>query len=193
MAWIERHAQRPIEYHSLTLELKPEADLDQVMASIERLGLAAPDLDTAKRIGQASLFAQALAGVFALSILLVAAVGIGSGFMVKVQLEKQDIGLYRSLGATRGDIARIYLVRALSLGLQGALLGVLSGAAGGLLLSRFITSYLPKGLSETMVLFQPSWHSFLVALLFGPLVAVAAAWLPARQGAHLEPGKILRG
>ncbi len=193
MAWIERHAQRPIEYHSLTLELRPDADLDQIMASVERLGLAAPDLDTANRIGQASLFAQALAGVFALSILLVAAVGIGSGFMVKIQLEKHDIGLYRSLGARRGDIARIYLVRALSLGLQGALLGVLGGGVVGLVLARVITSYLPKGLSETMVLFQPSWFSFLVALLFGPMVAVAAAWLPARQGARLEPGKILRG
>lgn len=193
LAWVERHAPRPVEVHSLTLDLDPGADLHQVLRGVEKLGLTAPDLETARKIGQASLFVQALAATFALAILLVAAVGIGSGFLVKVQLEQQDIGLYRSLGATRKDIAAIYLVRALVLGLQGAVLGLIGGGMVGLLLSRLISSFLPPALQDNFLFFQPGLWNLAVALVFGPLVAVAAAWLPARQAAQLEPGKILRG
>lgn len=193
LAWVERHAQKPVEYHTLTLELRPDADLDSVLRAVDGLGLAAPDLDNARRINQMALFGQALAGAFSLAILLVAATGIASGFTVKVQLEREDIGLYRSLGATRGDIMRLYLVRAARLGLQGAFFGVLFGLAGGMMAGYVIASQLPRGLTENLQLFQPAWAAVGLAVGFAPLVAILAALLPARQAAQLDPGTILRG
>lgn len=192
LAWVQRHAKRPIDYHTLTLQLAPEADLETVLREIDRLALSAPDLETAKQIGHASALAQILAAAFSLSILFVAGVGIASGFTVKVQLEQQDIGLYRSLGATRRDIARLYLVRAAWLGLQGSLWGVLVGGFAGMVLAKAILGFLPPTVREGMMLFQPGWLSLGVALVFGPLVALASAWLPSRQAANLEPGRILR-
>lgn len=193
MAWIERHATRPIEYHTLTLELDPRADLDSILRQIDSMALAAPDLDNARRINQMSSFGQAMAGAFSLAILIVAGTGIASGFTVKVQLEREDIGLYRSLGATRRDIVRLYLVRAAALGLQGALFGMLAGLLGGYGLARIITGQLPAALVQTLRLFQPTWQSMLLALCFAPLVAIGAAWVPSRRAAALEPGAILRG
>lgn len=193
MAWIERHATRPIEYHTLTLEIDPQANLDAILRTIDTMALAAPDLDNARRINQMTVFGQALAGAFSLAILVVAGTGIASGFTVKVQLEREDIGLYRSLGATRKDIERLYLVRAASLGLQGALFGMGLGVFGGYILARLITGQLPAALVETLRLFQPSWPSMVLALCFAPLVAIAAAWVPSRRAAALDPGSILRG
>jgi hypothetical protein len=193
MAWIERHAQRPIEYHTLTLQLKPDADLGQVLKAVDQLGLSAPDLDLAKRIGQASQLGQILAAAFAVSILGVAGVGIASGFTVKIQLEQADIGLYRSLGATRRDILYLYLIRAAFLGLLGSLGGLFLGGLAGLALAKLLVSQLPKSLASDLVLFQPSWLSLSIAFAFAPLVAVAAAWLPAHHASRLEPGSILRG
>lgn len=192
LAWVQRNSKRPLEYHTLTLQLTPGADLESVLRAIDQLHLAAPDLETAKRIGQAAVLAQVLAAAFAGAILLVAGVGIGSGFTVKVQLEQPDIGLYRSLGATRRDIARLYLVRATSMGLQGAIWGLLVGLFVGQASATLILSQLPKALSQGVTLFQPSLVSLVTAVLFAPMVAVGAAWLPARQAANLEPGRILR-
>jgi putative ABC transport system permease protein len=192
LAWVQRNSKHPLEYHTLTLQLRPGADLGQVLRAIDRLNLAAPDLETAKRISQAAVLAQLLAAMFAGAILLVAGVGIASGYTVKVQLEQPDIGLYRSLGATRRDIARLYLVRASWLGMQGALWGLLGGLFVGQVSATVIVSQLPAALRAGVVLFQPSLLSLAIALAFAPLVAVGAAWLPARQAANLEPGKILR-
>lgn len=193
LAWVERHARRPVEYHTLTLDLAPDADLDGVLKGVERLGLSAPDLDNARRVNQLSVFGQALAGAFSLAILVVAGTGIASGFTVKVQLEREDIGLYRSLGATRRVIAQVYLVRAAALGSVGALWGVIAGLVGGYTVARLIQARLPQALSESMHLFQPSFPTLVGAALFAPLVAIAAAWWPARSAAALDPGKILRG
>ena len=192
LEWVRRHAKRPLEYHTLTLQLAPGADLEGVLHEIDRLHLAAPDLETAKQIGQAAILAQLLAAAFAGAILFVAGVGIASGFTVKVQLEKPDIGLYRSLGATRRDIARLFLVRAASLGLQGGCFGLICGLFVGQVSATLILSQLPKALAQGVTLFQPSILSLATAALFAPLVAIGAAWLPARQAAALEPGKILR-
>ncbi|MFN8608783.1 MAG: FtsX-like permease family protein [Vulcanimicrobiota bacterium] len=193
MPWLLRNAKKPVEYHTLTLKLAPGANLDSVLRETEKLHLVAPDLETARKIGQASLLAQALAGGFALAILLVAGVGIASGFTVKVQLEQADIGLYRSLGASRQDILRLYLVRALWLGMRGAALGVVIGLIVGQVGATLVLSLLPKALSEGVTLFAPSALNLVLALLVTPLVPVAAAWLPARQAGSLEPGRILRG
>lgn len=193
LAWVARNAKKALEYHTLTLQLAPGADLGSVLRAVDRLHLSAPDLKMAERIGHASFFAQLLAGGFAGAILLVAGVGIASGFTVKVQLEQQDIGLYRSLGATRRDIARLYLIRAAALGLQGAFWGLLVGLFSGQVLATVVLSFVPKALGQGVTLFLPSPWSLLTALLFAPAVAVAAAWLPARQAAALEPGRILRG
>ncbi|MBS2034454.1 FtsX-like permease family protein [bacterium] len=193
MAWLLRNAKRPVEYHTLTLKLSPNANLDAVLRETEKLHLVAPDLETARKIGQASMLAQALAAAFALAILLVAGVGIASGFTVKVQVEQADIGLYRSLGASRRDIISLYLVRALWLGIRGATLGVILGLVVGQVGATLILSLLPKALAEGVTLFAPSFVNLMLAMLVTPAVPVVAAWIPARQAASLEPGRILRG
>ena len=193
LEWVKRNSKKPVEYHTLTLKLAPGADLDYVLKETEKLHLAAPDLEMARKIGQASFFVQLLASGFALAILMVAAVGIASGFTVKVQLEQADIGLYRSLGASRRDILGLYLVRAFWLGVRGALLGLLLGLFLGQVGATLILSFLPKALAKEVTLFAPSWLNLLAALVLTPLVPVAAAWLPAQRAAALEPGRILRG
>ncbi|MBT9584505.1 ABC transporter permease [bacterium] len=192
LAWVQRNAKHPVEYHTLTLQLAPGANLESVLRGVSSLHLAAPDLDMARKVGQAAALGQLLAASFAGAILLLAGVSIASSFNLKVQLERLDIGLYRSLGATRRDIAWIYMIRASSLGLQGAFWGLLVGLMVGNTLAALILSRLPASFSYGISLFQPSLSSLLTATLFAPLVAVAAAWPPARRAAALEPAQILR-
>lgn len=190
--WVIRNSRKSVEYHTLTLELSANTDLATVLAQLEKLSLAAPDLGTMRKIGQATFYVQLLASAFAAAILMVAGVGIASGFNVKIQLERQDIGLYRSLGATRGDILRIYLLRALWLGFQGSTLGLLAGLMAGLTLQAAAKTALPLAMDHFQ-LFRPSLWNLLLPLAFAPLVALAAAWFPAREASQLDPGRILRG
>jgi len=192
LEWVLRNSKKKVEYHTLTLELSPNTDLAAVLNRLEALSLAAPDLGTMRKIGQATFYLQLLASAFAGAILMVAGVGIASGFNVKVQLERQDIGLYRSLGATRSDILKVYLLRALWLGLQGSLLGLVVGLAAGFSLQAIVGSGLPMAVGNFQ-LFRPGLANLLIPLGFAPLVALAAAWFPAHEASRLDPGRILRG
>ena len=119
---------------------------------------------------------------FAGLAMLLAAVGVGGVFRYAVAQRTQEIGLRLALGANRLDILRMILAHAAGLAIVGIVVGTAS--AGGL--SKYIAGLL-YGVPA-----QDPWAYLIVCpLLF--LVALAAAYMPARRAMGLEPLSILRG
>ena len=101
--------------------------------------------------------------------------------LISVSERTREIGLRRSLGATRGDILLQFLVESMSVTILGMLIGVLMGVGVSLLLP--LVSDLPVVLS-----FQPLALSVGLALIVGMLFGVQ----PARRAARLDPAEALR-
>lgn len=124
------------------------------------------------------------AGVVAIAAisLLVGAVGVLTVVWIAVGERTNEIGLLRALGATTGDVFRIFL-------LESAVLAGLGGAAGlaaGLALARGIGWLAPALAVEAPM------AAVIAALAGSALTGVLAGVLPARRAAGLDPVIALR-
>jgi putative ABC transport system permease protein len=124
---------------------------------------------------------SALFGVFALSALALAAIGLYGVLSYSVGSRVREIGIRMALGARRGDVLRQTVG-------QGVLLLGLGAAIGlgvAFALSRLLASIL-FGVSPT-----DPWL-FLGAFAVLAAVAILACYLPARRAARVDPIVVLR-
>ena len=118
---------------------------------------------------------------FGVSALLLAMLGIYGVLSYSVAARKQEIGVRMALGATRGS------VYALTLGGAGA--PVLGGLAAGLIAGILAGRVIQTLLYGTRAVDLPV-SAMVIALFLA--AAGAAAWLPARRAASVDPMDALR-
>jgi putative ABC transport system permease protein len=122
-----------------------------------------------------------LIGIFAGLALMLAAVGIYGVMSYSVTQRTSEIGIRITLGAQPVDVFRIVLGE----GLRFALIGVAVGVAGGLVLTRLLSTFL-YGVSAT----DPLTFFGVAILLIA--VSVAACFFPARRATRVDPIVALR-
>jgi predicted lysophospholipase L1 biosynthesis ABC-type transport system permease subunit len=122
-----------------------------------------------------------LLGTFSLIALLLAAVGVYGVLAYAVAERRFEIGLRMALGARASHVMAGVLRR--SLLMTGA--GVLLGAAGALILTRALQSYLFQ-VTPTDPL------TFVVCAIALSVIALVAGWLPARRASRVEPATVLK-
>ena len=126
-------------------------------------------------------FVLLLVGAFAVSGLLLAAVGIGGVVQYNVRRRTQEIGIRVALGASGGSV--VWLVARQTAAWM--LLGMAAGAAGAAALTRLLSTYL-YAVKPT----DAATFALAAAALMG--VAVAAGAIPARRAARIDPIGALR-
>jgi putative ABC transport system permease protein len=112
--------------------------------------------------------------------LLVGAVGVANIMVISVLERRQEIGLRRALGATRGQIRAQFLAEAILLSLAGGAAGVLAGAAA--------TAAYAHSKGWAVAIPAGAWAGGLAAAL---LIGAAAGLLPAIRAARLSPTEAL--
>jgi putative ABC transport system permease protein len=110
-----------------------------------------------------------------------AAVGVAGVLSYAVTQRTHEIGLRLALGANRRDILRMILSHAAGLAIVGTVVGV----SGAVALSQYIAGVL-YGVSAH----DPSAYLIVCSSLI--LMALAAAYLPARKAMSSEPLSVLR-
>lgn len=121
-------------------------------------------------------------------VLAVVVLGIASVLVVSVVQKQREIGILRAMGATRGQVLRLFLV-------QGAVVGAVGSAVGLLLAVALIWAFTTfvRG-SDGLALFNitlpldTAVQVALVATACGVLAAIA----PARRAARLDPAQAIR-
>jgi putative ABC transport system permease protein len=114
--------------------------------------------------------------------LLVGATGILTMMWISVGERTGEIGLLRSIGATRGQIRQLFLAEAAALALIGGLVGI----AAGLAIAAALRMLVPGLPVETPARFFVA--AVLVSLATGMISGVA----PAQRAAALDPIEALR-
>ena len=126
------------------------------------------------------------------AVLIVAAFGIYNVISTVVMEKHRDIAILKSIGFHAKDIEQIFLMQGVVLGMVGNVLGL---PLGMLFMSSLMQiRFKPPGSSEMIQMpISWSWIQFAIAAAFALFASIAAAYLPARKAARVEPVQILRG
>jgi putative ABC transport system permease protein len=126
-------------------------------------------------------FRAALMGTFAGLTLILAAIGFYGVLSHVVVQRTQEIGVRMALGARKGEVLRMVVLR----GTKLAVVGVCSGTIAGLTLTRTMAALL-YGVGAN----DPATFAFAATLLIS--IALLACYLPARRAAKVDPIVALR-
>jgi putative ABC transport system permease protein len=126
-------------------------------------------------------FRSTLLGLFGGLALLLAVIGTYGVISYNIGRRKREVGIRLALGAERGDILRLVLGEGLAL--TGA--GLAAGAAGAVVLTRYLTSLL-----FDVGRLDPATYAAVALTLVG--AGLLASWLPARRATRVDPVIALR-
>ncbi|MFL6276642.1 MAG: ABC transporter permease [Blastocatellia bacterium] len=166
---------------------KPLGLADSVRREVAALDkdLAVSDVKALDQVAGAALagqrFTLLLVGLFALTALTLAAVGIYGVMAYLVAQRTHEIGIRIALGAQTGKVLRIVIGQ----GMRMALAGIGIGLGAALALTRLMASLL-FGVAPTDPLV------FIGIALLLMLVALLACYVPARRAARTDPMVALR-
>jgi FtsX-like permease family len=122
-----------------------------------------------------------LSSFFGVLALLLACVGLYGLLACEVARRTREVGIRMALGAEWRDVARLVVAG----GMKLAAAGVVVGVAGGLAITRVLSSLL-YGLKPT----DPP--TYLTVALLLAVVALLACYIPARRAAKVDPMVALR-
>jgi putative ABC transport system permease protein len=146
----------------------------------ETVGVSQPSAALTARAEAQGALNSLFLGLGAVS-LLVGAVGVANIMLIGVLERRSEIGLRRSLGATKGQIRVQFLAEAILLSLLGGVVGIVAGAAATLVYAsqKHWTAVVPTS----------AWAGGLAAALS---IGAGAGLLPAVRAARLSPTEALR-
>jgi putative ABC transport system permease protein len=118
-----------------------------------------------------------LSHLFFAILLVVGVASIAGAMFANVSERRREIGTLMALGATPSLIARLFLGKALLIGITGGLLGYVVGTTLAVLL----------GPGWAGVAVQPVWSLAITAVGLAAAVALFSSYLPARRAALIDP------
>lgn len=125
--------------------------------------------------------------IMALLIALVGGLGLAGTMSINVLERTREIGVMRAIGASDGTLVRLVLV-------EGALIGLLSWAIGGVLalpLSRLLSDQVGQLFTGAPLIYTFALDGVLIWLASALLLAAVASWLPAWNATRLTVREVL--
>jgi lipoprotein-releasing system permease protein len=121
-------------------------------------------------------------------VLVVVVLGIASVLVVSVVQKRREIGILRAMGATRGQVLRLFLIQGAAVGALGSMLGILLAVVMIWLFTHFVRG------ADGLPLFTISLSGATAAqvALIATLCGVLAAIGPARRAAAMDPALAIR-
>jgi predicted permease len=153
-------------------EVYGEKDLSRGMIESAHLGVSVVPLRD-EVVGAVARVLWVLLGSVG-CILLIACANVGNLFLVRAERRQRELAVRTALGATQGDVARLFLGESLAVSLLGGLLGLALAWAG----VRLLVSVRPPGiprLEEVGVAGRVLLFTILLSLFAGLLCGAFAA------------------
>ncbi|PKP52792.1 MAG: hypothetical protein CVT92_07385 [Bacteroidetes bacterium HGW-Bacteroidetes-1] len=147
---------------------------------VEDFEITVPELLLKQEQRTKDIFNIVLGAIAGIS-LLVGGIGIMNIMLASVMERIREIGVRRSIGATRRDIIFQFLSEATLISISGGLIGIMLG----LIMARVITE-------TTDILTIVSGSSIIISFGVAATVGIVFGYLPARKAAEQDPVESLR-
>ena len=126
-------------------------------------------------------------------IILVAAFNIAGSLVMMVMEKRKDIAILKTIGAPAASIARIFVIKGLTIGLVGTVIGTSLGTVLCILLERYAFIRLPAEVYyiNTLPVELKAMDVFVIAVS-ALSICLTATLYPARQAAGIDPVEAIR-
>jgi putative ABC transport system permease protein len=169
-------------------------DAVRISQEVERQGFSGATLQVLlDQVNRIFAILQVMLSSVGLLALAVASIGIVNTMIMAIYERTREIGVLKALGASNGDVLRMFMVEAGMIGLLGGVVGVLGGWLLGLAGNAYILDLLKREqvpITDPFFLLTPELVAG--ALVFATLVGIVAGLYPAFRAARLDPLAALR-
>jgi putative ABC transport system permease protein len=178
--------------------------VNQVRATLARIHYFSPNDERAveiivfnefmKQIDGMSLALRVLLGLIGAMTLAIGGVGLTNIMLVAVTQRTKEIGILKSLGATRGAVLMQFLLEAMAIVTLGGLLGVALGVCftQGIGTLPFLGPLFKDDTGAGDIHLRVSTFSVVTSTVVLELIGLAAGLLPAIKASRLDPIDALR-
>jgi ABC-type antimicrobial peptide transport system permease subunit len=181
-------------YDRLRIKASSLSDAVQIVAELEEHGFRVESLRMVlENINRAMVVLQTMLGSIGTLALLVASIGIANTMVMAVYERTREIGILKAIGASPGDIRRLFVAESSFIGLVGGVAGTVLGWLLGLGLNRLILAILRwQEMPVRGTFFVVNGWLVVLALAFATVVGLLSGLYPASRAARLDPIEALR-
>ena len=172
-------------YDLVWVKAEKVSDVQRISNLIKQAGFETYSLnDMLETVKKQSRQIQGVLGAIGLVSLLVAGIGVANTMMMSINERTREVGILKVLGTEFSDIAKLFLTEAFLLGLAGGITG--------LILSLLMGQIIPRMFADMDIRCVFTWWLILGSVLFAGVVALIAAWIPARKAMNISPNEAIR-
>jgi putative ABC transport system permease protein len=180
-------------YSAVNIRLKSPASAEAVKREVQAMGFATFALiDQFNQVKTSFVFMDMALAAVGMIAIFVAALGIVNTMMMSILERYSEIGIMKAVGASRGDIKRIFFVESSAIGFLGGVFGLLLGWAVSRLINRVVNYFLAKQGIPFIEYFSFPWWLCAGAIAFAVVISLVAGILPALRAAKVDPVVALR-
>jgi ABC-type antimicrobial peptide transport system permease subunit len=190
---ISRAASDQPVYSAISVRVKNPAQVQAVEDAIKKMGFGTFSiLDANRGLQQFFKVLDLFLGIFGSLALAVSSIGIVNTLVMAILERRREIGIMKAIGASDGDVKKLFFAEAGAMGILGGVVGVALGWAIGQVINLGTNIYLKReGLSPEHF-WAVSWWLVGFAVLFSFLVSLVSGLYPAGRAARLDPVQALR-
>jgi ABC-type antimicrobial peptide transport system permease subunit len=162
---------------------------DQVIQQGFSVSSLSDTVDQANKVFSAVQLTLMFFGFVALSV---SAIGMFNTMTIALLERTEEIGIMKSIGASRQSISLMFVMESTIMGLLGALGGVLISYLGGFVVNILLNAVANRFGGQSVNLFySPLWF-VLTIIAFGAFVGFLTGVFPARSASRIDPLDALR-
>jgi putative ABC transport system permease protein len=188
-----RGFSRQPSYSTVSVRVKNPKNVEAVEQAIKKLGFNTFSiLDATRSLRQFFAVLDLFLGIFGSLALAVASIGIVNTLVMAILERRREIGIMKAIGASDGDVKKLFFAEAGAMGLLGGVVGVALGWAIGHVINLGTNIYLKRQALPPESFWSVPWWLVGAAILFAFIVSLVSGLYPAARAARLDPVQALR-
>jgi ABC-type lipoprotein release transport system permease subunit len=180
-------------YSTISVRVKNPKQVEAVEQAIKKLGFNTFSiLDATRSLRQFFAVLDLFLGIFGSLALAVASIGIVNTLVMAILERRREIGIMKAIGASDGDVRKLFFAEAGAMGLLGGFVGVALGWAIGHIINLGTNIYLKRQALPPEKFWTVPWWLVGAAIVFAFVVSLVSGLYPAARAARLDPVQALR-
>jgi putative ABC transport system permease protein len=190
---ISRAASNQPVYSSISVRVKNPTQVQVIEDAIKKMGFSTFSLlDASQSLRTFFRVLDLFLLIFGSLALAVASIGIVNTLVMAILERRREIGIMKAIGASDGDVKKLFFAEAGAMGIVGGIAGVALGWAIGRIINLGTNVYLRRESLTPDNFWSVPWWLVAVAIGFSFLVSLISGLYPAGRAAKLDPVQALR-